>query len=77
MSIWEELDSRARRLGIIDTKLAQGSAMCVALVVVKLVPEVLTVSGWWFVGVGIACAIKPMITFFGSGPQSAPRSQGA
>jgi len=67
MSLWEYFDSRAKRLGIVDTKLAQGAAMFLALVIVKLVPEILHVNVWWFAGLGIACAIRPMLVFFGSG----------
>lgn len=65
MDLWENMDERARRLGVLDTKLAQGAAIFFALIVVKLVPEILEVSVWWFVALGIACAIKPARTFFG------------
>jgi len=67
MSLWEYFDSRAKTLGIVDTKLAQGAAMCFALVIVKLVPEILNLNVWWFVGLSIACAVKPTLVFFGSG----------
>ena len=39
--------------------------MFFALVIVKLVPEILNLNVWWFVGLGIACAIRPMFVFFG------------
>ncbi|MGB5659803.1 MAG: hypothetical protein WBO54_10015 [Thermoanaerobaculia bacterium] len=65
MMFWEDMDRRARRLGILDTKLAQGAAVFFALTVVKLFPEVLTLSIWWFVGLSVACAIRPVVTFFG------------
>jgi hypothetical protein len=77
MSTWEYFDSRAKRLGIVDTKLAQGGAMFLALVIAKLVPQILSVNVWWFVGLGILCAIKPTITFFGGDSRVAPRRQGA
>ena len=66
MSLLEYFDSRARRLGIVDTKLVQGAAVFFALVIVKLVPEILDVSVWWFVGLCIACAVRPVLVFFGS-----------
>lgn len=66
MSLWEYFDSRARRLGILDTKLALGAAMFLALVLVKLVPAILNVSVWWFVVLWIGCGIRPMIVFFGN-----------
>jgi hypothetical protein len=65
MSLYESLDRRARRLGIVDTKLAQGAAIFCVLIIVKLVPEILNLSVWWFVALAVACAVKPMLTFFG------------
>jgi hypothetical protein len=67
MSLWEYLDSRARRLGIVDTKLALGAAMFLALIIAKLVPQILSVSVWWFVALWIGCGIRPMFVFFGGG----------
>lgn len=67
MSLLEYFDSRARRLGIVDTKLVQGAAIFFALVIVKLVPEILEFNVWWFAGLCLACAIRPFIVFFGSG----------
>ena len=66
MSLYESFDERARRLGIVDTKLAQGAAIFFVLTVVKLVPEIMNLSIWWFVALTIACAIKPMLTFVGA-----------
>ena len=66
MTLWEYFDSRARRFGIVDTKLALGAAMCLALIIAKLVPAILTVSVWWFVGLWIAFGIRPALVFFGS-----------
>ncbi len=64
MSLYESLDQRAKRLGIVDIKLAQGAAIFSVLIIVKLVPEILNVSVWWFVALAIACAVKPILTFF-------------
>jgi len=62
--MWKFFDERARRLGILDTKLAQGAAIFFALVIVKLVPEIMNVSMGWFIALAILFAIKPCITFF-------------
>ena len=66
MTMWEYLDKRARRLGILDTKLAQAAAIFFALVIVKLIPQIMKLNIWWFVLLAILCAIKPVITFYGS-----------
>ncbi len=65
MTMWGYFDRRARRLGILDTKLAQAAAICVALIVVKLIPKIMELNVWWFVLFAIVCAIKPLITFYG------------
>ncbi|MDH3216419.1 MAG: hypothetical protein OEN01_09035 [Candidatus Krumholzibacteria bacterium] len=64
MAMWEYFDTRARRLGILDTKLAQAASIFLALVVVKLVPQILEVNVLWFVLLAILCAIKPVLTFY-------------
>lgn len=64
--MWAYFDERARRLGILDTKLSQAAAIFFALIVVKLFPRIMDVSIWWFVLLAVLCAIKPVITFYGS-----------
>ncbi|MDH3197943.1 MAG: hypothetical protein OEO21_06855 [Candidatus Krumholzibacteria bacterium] len=64
--MWEYFDTRARRLGILDTKLAQAAAICFAIVIVKLIPQIMQLSIWWFVALAILCAIRPLMTFYGS-----------
>ena len=63
--MWAYFDKRARRLGILDTKLTQGAAMCFALILAKLIPEILTINIWVFVVLCILFAIRPLFTFFG------------
>jgi hypothetical protein len=65
MFLWDDMDRRARKMGILDTKLAQGAAIFFALIIVKLFPQIMTVSIWWFVGLAAFCAVRPSITFFG------------
>ena len=67
MSIYRYFDERARRLGIIDFKLAQGAAIFFALSVVKVAPEFLRAGLWLYVTLMVLCAIRPAITFFGAG----------
>lgn len=64
MLFWTDMDRRARRLGILDTKLAQAAAIFMALAVVKLFPQIMAASIWWFIGLAALCAIKPTRTFF-------------
>lgn len=70
MSLGAYLDEGVKRLDFIDIKLLQGAAVFLALVIAKLVPEILTVNVWWFAGLSLACAIKPTLVLFGTGPDA-------
>jgi hypothetical protein len=74
MSFWADMDGRARRLGILDTKLAQAAAIFIALALAKLLPQVRTLSIWWFIGLAALCAIKPIHTFCFYRSKSVPRA---
>lgn len=64
MKLWEEMDRRIKRFGIIDEKLAQAAAIFLALIIVKLFPQIMNISIWWFVVLLIVCAIKPLYVFY-------------
>jgi hypothetical protein len=68
--MWQYFDTRARRLGILDTKLAQAAAIFFALTLVKAYPAIMDLSIWFYAGVAAACAIRPLLTFYrGDEPQ--------
>ena len=58
------VNRRIRKLSLLDVKLAQGCVIFLTLIIVKLLPEILSINMWWFVGLLILCAIKPMYAFF-------------
>ena len=62
MGLYEYFDQRARRFGILDTKLAQSKAIFFTLIIVKLIPQIMEVNIMWFVLLAVLCAIKPVIT---------------
>jgi hypothetical protein len=61
--VWEYFDRRAKRLGIVDMKLAQAASICFALIIVKLVPKIMNARIWLFVVLAILFSVKPLITF--------------
>lgn len=63
VQFWNE---RVRRMNIFDVKLVQLAAICAALVIVKLVPAIMSVSIWWFVALMIISAIRPLMVVFRS-----------
>jgi hypothetical protein len=64
MGLLEDMDKRVKKFGIIDVKLAQGAAMFVALIIAKLIPQIMDLSIWWFVLLLVICAIRPAYVFW-------------
>ncbi len=65
--MWSYFDERARRLGILDTKLAQAAAIFLTLFIVKLIPQILDLDAWVFALLAVLCAVRPLIVFYGKG----------
>lgn len=64
MGFLKNMNERVKGFNIVDIKLAQGAAMFVALVIVKLIPRIMSINIWWFVALLVVCAIRPMYVFF-------------
>ncbi len=64
MGLLEDMDKRVKKFSLIDVKLAQGAAMFVALIVAKLIPQIMDLSIWWFVLLLVICAIRPVYVFW-------------
>ncbi len=58
------LDEKVKKFSFMDVKLLQLLAAFLAVVVVKLVPDVLDLSIWLFLVLAILCAAKPCYVFF-------------
>ena len=63
MKIIDDMNSRVKKLNIFDIKLVQGCAMFVVLIIVKLIPQIMTINIWWFVVLLVICAIRPLYVF--------------
>jgi len=64
MVFLEDMTRRVRRFDIIDVKLAQGAAMFFALIIAKLIPQIMSINVWWFVALLVICAVKPFYMFW-------------
>jgi len=64
MGFLEDMDKRVKKFSFIDVKLAQGAAMFGALIIAKLIPQIMDLSIWWFVVLLIICAMKPACVFW-------------
>ena len=59
MSMAEYWNHKVKKFTIFDVKLAQGAAMAFVLIIVKFFPQIMSLSIWWFVAFGVACALRP------------------
>ena len=64
MRLLENMNQRIKKFSIADEKLAQAAAIFFALTIVKLIPQIMDISIWWFVVLLILCAIKPLYVFY-------------
>ncbi|KPK73239.1 hypothetical protein AMJ87_02500 [candidate division WOR_3 bacterium SM23_60] len=64
MTIFEDMNQRVKKLTIFDIKLVQACAMLVILIIVKLIPQIMMLSIWWFVALLVLCAIRPLYVFY-------------
>ena len=64
MRLLENMNQRIKKFGIVDEKLAQAAAIFFALIIVKMIPQIMDLNVWWFVFLLILCAIKPLYVFY-------------
>ena len=57
-------NERVKHLSIFDVKLVQISAMAIALIIVKFVPDILNLNVWWFVALVILASLRPLYVFY-------------
>jgi hypothetical protein len=58
-------NNRVKRFTIFDIKLVQGSAMIVALIFAKYIPQLLDISVWWFIAALVIISARPMYLMYG------------
>lgn len=64
MGYWENMNKRAKKLSVVDIKLAQWAAMFFGLTIVKIFPGIMDINVWWFVLLCALCALKPGYVFW-------------
>ena len=57
-------NERVKRFTIFDIKLVQGIGIAVALILAKLIPDIMKIDIWWFVALLVLCAARPIYLFF-------------
>jgi len=64
MGILNYMNERVKKFSILDVKLAQGVGIFVALIIVKLIPQIMDINIRWFVVLLVICVIKPFYVLF-------------
>lgn len=69
MDFIESLNLRVKKLSFLDVKLSRASNWFLALIIVKLIPEIMNVNIGWFIVCLILCTIKPFYVFWAKSDQ--------
>ena len=64
MKFFRFINERTHRFGALDLKLLQLAAIMVALVIIKLIPEIMEINIWWFAGLAVLFSLRPLFVFF-------------
>jgi len=64
MGFLEDQNRRVKTFDLVDVKLAQGAAAFFALIIAKMLPDIMGLSVWWFVALLVVCAIRPFYVFW-------------
>lgn len=64
MNVFKFINERTHRFGPFELKLLQLSAIMLALVIVKLLPSIMEINIWWFAGLAVLFALRPLYIFF-------------
>jgi len=64
MGILENMNKRVKKFSILDVGFLKIAVMFGALIVAKLIPQIMDINIWWFVVLLVICAIKPFYVFW-------------
>ena len=64
MSLIRFFNQRVRQLTIWDIKLVQGCAMLLAVIIIKLIPDILRIDLALLIVLIVILAVRPMYAFF-------------
>ncbi len=64
MGIFKYMNERVKKFSFFDIKLFQVTGIFAVLVLVKLIPVIMDINIWWFVGLLVICSIKTVHVLF-------------
>lgn len=64
MRLINYFNKRLKKLGLFDMWLTKWAALFFGLLLAKLIPQLMDVSVWWYVGLCVLFSIKPIYVFY-------------
>ena len=64
MEFLKYMNERVKKFSVLDIKLTQGIGIFVALIIAKLIPQIMEINIWWFLVLLILCMIRPVYVLF-------------
>ncbi|KQC03070.1 MAG: hypothetical protein APR54_09705 [Candidatus Cloacimonas sp. SDB] len=55
---------RIKLFTIWDIKLSQIAAMCIMIILIKLIPEITSLNFIWYILIAFICALRPLYVMF-------------
>ena len=64
MSLINHLNERLKKMDVFDVTLIKWTTIFFALIIVKLIPQIMDINIWWFIALCVLCAIRPCYRFY-------------
>lgn len=58
MGLFKWANEKVKKLTFVDVKLVAFIGICIGLILAKLIPDVLNLSLWWFVAIGVLFLLR-------------------
>ena len=62
MSLIKWAEDSCKKLGVVDTKLVSIVGLCIGFLLAKWIPQITSISAWWFIVVGVLATGKVYYT---------------
>ncbi|MBU0711459.1 hypothetical protein KJ762_06760 [bacterium] len=64
MGFLENMNERLKKFSLLDIGFFKMTVIFGALIVAKLIPQIMDINIWWFAALLVICVIKPFYVFW-------------
>lgn len=64
MRLFNWTQGRVKSYALLDLKLIALAGLCAGLIIANLIPSILDINVWWFVGIGGLATLRVYYVFF-------------